>query len=80
MDIRDTSPFSRALAQVEAFSEKGVAVMPETASKELISYVSSITGEDAEKLARLYEIFLSAGRLDKFQQPLSTAVAGFAEE
>ncbi len=80
MDTRDTSPFSRALAQVEAFSEKAVAVMPEKPGKEMLAYVSQITGEDPEKLARLYQVFVSMGRLDKFEQEIPSGMAGFAED
>ena len=80
MNQRDTSPFARALAQVETFSEKEVAVLPEKPGKEMLAYVASMTGEDPAKLARLYEIFVAAGRLDKFRQPLATGTAGFAEE
>jgi len=80
MDHREPTPFTRALAQVEAFSEKNVAVLPENPGKEMLAYVASITGEDAAKLGRLYEVFVAAARLDKFQQPVPSGMTGFAEE
>jgi hypothetical protein len=73
------SLFERALAQVEAFSDKNVAVMPEKPGAEMLNYIAHVTGEDTDKLKRLYELFLATGRLDAFgkHEPVS---AGFAED
>ncbi len=80
MEPRDNSPFARALAQVADFSEKEVAVLPENPGREMLHYAASVTGEDADKLARLYQVFISLARLDKFNQDLPSAASGFAEE
>lgn len=74
------SPLSRALAAVERFSDEAIAVVPEAPGMELLQYVSHMTGEDIEKLARLYQIFISAGRLDSFEPEVFTGLTGFAEE
>ena len=73
------SPFERALASVAEFSDKNIAVMPETAGVEMLNYIAHVTGEDVDKLRRLYELFLATGRLDAFgrHDPVS---AGFAED
>lgn len=74
------TPFARAFAAVEHFSEKSVAVLPERPSRDMIAHAAQITGEDADKLARLYQLFVSMGRLDKFSQELPSGTTGFAEE
>ena len=73
------SLFERALAQVENFSDKNIAIMPEIPGTEMLNYIAHVTGEDVDKLRRLYELFLATGRLDAFgrHEPVS---AGFAEE
>lgn len=77
----DSPIFERALAAVEGFSEKSVAVLPEQPSVEMLNYVAHVTGEDKDKLRRLYELFLAVGRLDSFSSgALSGSSAGFAEE
>ena len=77
----DSPLFERALAAVEQFSDKAVAVLPETPTVEMLNYVAHVTGEDADKLRRLYELFLAVGRLDSFSSgTVSGTVAGFAEE
>ncbi len=74
------TPFQRALNAVSDFSEPHVAVLPEKPSVEMLDYIASLTNEDADKLARLYQLFLAYGRLDKFQPEITTGLAGFAEE
>lgn len=77
----DSPLFERALAAVEKFSEKSVAVLPETPSTEMLNYVAHVTGEDVDKLRRLYELFLATGRLDSFSaDAISGSTAGFAED
>jgi hypothetical protein len=74
------TPFARALASVEEFSDKAVAVMPETPSEEMLRYVAHVTGEDIEKLYRLYQMFLTTGRLDQLGSACLLPSAGFAED
>ncbi len=77
----DSPLFERALTAVEHFSDKAVAVLPETPTVEMLNYVAHVTGEDADKLRRLYELFLAVGRLDSFSSgTLSGNVAGLAED
>lgn len=77
----DSPLFERALAAVEQFSDKAVAVMPEIPNAEMLNYVAHVTGEDVDKLRRLYELFLAVGRLDSFSSDaVSGASAGFAED
>jgi len=73
------SPFERALKEVENFSEKAVAVMPEKPGEEMLRYIAHVTGEDLDKLRRIYELFLTVGRLDAFGKSAAPS-AGFAEE
>ena len=80
MTDRDLSPYQKALAQVDAFSETDVAVLPSKPSMEMMRYIASLTGEDPEKLARLYAYFVSVGRLDGYVQLPPSDVSGFAEE
>lgn len=77
---KKSTPFTRALTSVENFSDKAVAVMPETPAEEMLRYVAYVTGEDMDKLRRLYEIFLMTGRLDQFSNAALPPSAGFAEE
>ncbi len=78
MKPHDT-PFARALASVENFSDKAVAILAETPSEEMLRYVAHVTGEDVDKLRRLYELFLVTGRLDEWGKA-GVPSAGFAEE
>lgn len=73
------SLFERALAQIDGFSDKNIALMPEIPGAEMLNYIAHVTGEDVDKLRRLYELFLATGRLDAFgrHEPVS---GGFAEE
>ena len=80
MAKRTLTTFQRALDDVADFSEQSVAVMPENPGAELLRYVAKMTGEDTEKLARLYAYFIAAGRLDGYAQEEVLAVGGFAEE
>jgi hypothetical protein len=76
------NPFSlieRALAQVEAMSDKNIAVMPEKPGAEMLNYIAHVTGEDIDKLKRLYELFLATGRMDAFGKHESVT-SGFAED
>jgi len=77
---RPLSPYRQALERVENFSEKQVAVLPEQPGAEMLRYVAQLTGEDADKLARLYAYFISLGRLDAYPEAPPGAAAGFAEE
>lgn len=79
MTDNPVSLIERALAQVENFSDKNIAVMPETPGTEMLNYIAHVTGEDKDKLRRLYELFLATGRLDAFgrHEPVT---AGFAED
>lgn len=74
------TPFQRALGAVGEFSEPHVAIVPEKPTVEMLSHIAAVTGEDADKLARLYQLFLIYGRLDKFQPGTMTGPSGFAEE
>lgn len=77
----DSPLFERALVAVQQFSDKAVAVLPETPNAEMLNYVAHVTGEDVDKLRRLYELFLAVGRLDSFSSDaVSGATAGFAED
>jgi hypothetical protein len=76
----DNSPFARALKTVESFSDCAVAVLPEMASGELVSYIAKATGEDPQKIARLYDMIINAARLDKYTQEMLSGTTGFAEE
>lgn len=69
----------RALTVVEGFSDRAVAVLPEAPSEEMLRYVAHVTGDDPERLRRIYQLFLETGRLDAFQRPGAPA-AGFAED
>lgn len=69
----------RALGAVEGFSDQHLAILPETPPTELLNYVAHITGDDVDKLRRLYQIFVSVGRLDSFGRDSSPG-AGFAED
>lgn len=81
MNYNKNSPFMRALSQVEAFSDKAVAVMPEVPNTEMLRYVAHVTGEDTDKLKRIYELFVATGRLDSFDPGvIAGASAGFAED
>lgn len=80
MDNSDGSLFTRALKTVETFSEKNVAVLPETPSVELLSYLAAVTGQDAQMIARLYEVIINAARLDKYTQDTLSGQIGFAED
>lgn len=75
-----SSPFLRALASVEGFSSQAVAVMPESPTAEMLRYIAHVTGEDEEKLQRLYQMFITTGRLDQLGSTGLPPVAGFAEE
>jgi hypothetical protein len=80
MGRQDTSPFARALRRVEEFSEKHVAVLPEKPGAELLTYLSLMTGEDAQKIARLYDWIIATARLDTVREAAPSALVGFAEE
>lgn len=80
MSDRDASPYQRALAQVENFSETDVAVLPAKPGAEMLAYIAQLTGEDADKLARLYAYFISVGRLDGYSQVPFSELGGFAED
>ncbi len=80
MTKRALSPYERALAEVEGFSETAVAVLPETPPLEMLRYVAQLTGEDADKLAKLYAYFVSLGRLDGYAQEPDSGLSGFAED
>lgn len=80
MDKQNATPFMRALASVEGFSDKAVAVLPETPSLDMLGYVAHVTGEDMDKLKRLYELFVTTGRLDQLGSTGLPASGGFAEE
>jgi hypothetical protein len=80
MHSDDPSPITRALKTVETFSEKDVAVLPEKASRDLVSYLASVTGEDSDKIRRLYNLIIAMGRMDKYTEGLFTGDVGFAEE
>ena len=74
------TPFARALRSVEAFSDRAVAVLPETPSEEMLAYIAHVTGEDGDKLRRLYELFLATGRLDQLGSNGLPPSGGFAED
>mgnify|MGYP000977473121 FL=1 len=57
-----------------------MAILPETPSQEMLRYVAHVTGEDVDKLRRLYEMFLATGRLDELGKSGLPPSAGFAEE
>lgn len=80
MTDRDSTPYRRALAQVEGFSEQAVAVLPEKPGTEMLRYIAQLTGEDEAKLARLYAYFISLGRLDGYAQEPGSELTGFAED
>jgi len=73
-----TNFLARALAAVEDLSDSQVAILPERPSAEMLNYIAHVTGEDMDKLRRLYELFLSTGRLDAFSKT-QVPSAGFAE-
>lgn len=70
---------ARALAEVDRFSDKNIAVLPERPCEEMLKYIAHTTGEDVDKLRRLYELFLATGRLDSFGSNSLPPSAGFAE-
>jgi hypothetical protein len=74
------TPFMRALNSVEKFSDGSVAVLPEMPSDEMLRYVAHVTNEDIDKLRRLYELFLTTGRLDQLGSQALPPSAGFAED
>lgn len=80
MDQKETSLFARAMAEVERFSEKNVAILPEKPCKEMLSHLAAVTGEDVDKLRRLYDLFIASARLDKYTSETLSGQIGFAEE
>lgn len=79
MTDHPASLFDRALSAVETFSDKNIAILPETPGIEMLNYIAHVTGEDVDKLRRLYELFLATGRLDAFGRH-DPVTAGFAED
>lgn len=79
MSDQPISPYERALASVEKFSDKAVAVLPEKPDEEMLRYIAHVTGGDIDKLRRIYELMISVGRLDSFGSG-SAPSGGFAED
>lgn len=80
MEKNQNTPFRRAINSVEKFSDKSIAVLPEMPSEEMLRYVAHVTNEDIDKLRRLYELFLTTGRLDQLGPSALPPSAGFAED
>ena len=79
-DTKNETGISRALRDVAQFSEKNVAVLPEKPGMELIKYLAQVTSLDADLIARLYDLFISHARVDKYTEGTLSGHIGFAED